>query len=167
DQTASAGTTQNQENENSTWEDANQSSAPSHGCGCSSAPDQSVANHTHQSNEAVSVNVPIASGNNVALISHGDQTASAGTTQDQENENTTSQHVAQSSAGGSGGDQQVSNRTRQENKAVSVNVPIASGNNVALVNCGHQDASAGTTQNQKNENWTWQDVRQNSHGGGD
>ena len=25
------------------------------------------------------------------------------------------------------------------------NVPIASGNNVALVNCGHQDASAGTT----------------------
>ena len=159
DQSASAGTSQSQENENATGQGVSQSG----GCGCSG--DESVSNRTDQSNEALAVNVPIASGNNLALVNTGDQTASAGTTQTQENENATSQHVRQSSGRHSGSDQQVRNRTRQENEAYTANVPILSGNDGALVNCGHQDASAGTVQSQENENATWQHVEQRGSSG--
>ena len=38
-----------------------------------SSQDQSVTNSTDQSNQAVAVNVPVASGNNVAVLSSGDQ----------------------------------------------------------------------------------------------
>jgi|SRR5690242_9097558 len=65
-----------------------------------------------------------------------------------------------------GAGQSVTNGTSQSNKAVSVNVPILSGNNVALINGGSQTASAGTTQHQVNQNVTWQSVEQHSSAGG-
>jgi hypothetical protein len=171
DQTASAGTTQEQSNRNPTKQDADQSgSAGKYG------QKQRVSNETSQSNEATAVNVPVASGNNVALLNvgksdgcgcskgaGGDQTASAGTTQKQENANYTKQEADQSSAAGkwfTRSKQVVSNETYQSNEATAVNVPIASGNNLALVNGGDQTASAGTTQKQENVNYTRQEAGQ-------
>jgi hypothetical protein len=174
DQTASAGTTQEQSNQNATYQDADQSTQGSSAdrssgpCGCSEesgSQDQSVSNETNQSNEATAVNVPIASGNNVALVNGGDQTASAGTTQEQSNRNATKQEADQSGSGsyGKGGqEQEVSNQTDQSNEATAVNVPIASGNNVALFNGGDQTASAGTTQKQENRNYTRQNADQDT-----
>src|SRR5436853_284283 len=57
--------------------------------------EQSVANSTDESNEAGAVNVPIASGNNVAVLSSGDQSNSAGVEQNQANVNGTSQDASQ------------------------------------------------------------------------
>ena len=135
-----------------------------------------MRNSTRQENEAWALNVPIASGNNVALINTGDQHASAGTKQEQTNVNVTKQSADQSSGGGAetwSSDcrryrsyerdvqtQSVRNSTRQENEAWAFNVPILSGNNLALVNTGDQSAFAGTTQRQFNGNVTWQQARQ-------
>jgi hypothetical protein len=204
DQKASAGTTQEQSNRNATSQEADQSGSGQSGKEAhgsygkpsgkdgSGAPEQSVRNETDQSNEATAVNVPIASGNNVALINGetkdgcrcskhegGNQTASAGTTQKQENHNYTKQEADQSSKGSAGdrwgktsesrgdqgSEQSVRNKTEQENEAWALNVPIASGNNVALINGGNQTASAGTTQKQENHNYTKQDTEQGQNGG--
>jgi hypothetical protein len=122
--------------------------------------------------------VPIASGNNLALFNGGNQTASAGTTQEQENQNYTRQEADQSSKGSAGdrwskksegkgdrgSEQSVRNRTEQENEAWALNVPIASGNNLALFNGGNQTASAGTTQEQENQNYTRQEADQGQSG---
>jgi hypothetical protein len=123
---------------------------------------QSVSNSTSQSNEAGALNVPILSGNNVALINTGGQDASAGTTQGQANVNGTSQSADQQGGGDPAQVQSTSNSTGQSNQADAVNVPIASGNNLALVNLGGQNASAGTTQGQANLNQTKQDAGQRS-----
>jgi len=185
DQTSSAGTTQDQTNLNATGQDASQtaggapagtSQAYGTSCGCSEQPssgqEQTVSNETKQRNEAVAVNVPIASGNSVALVNTGDQTSSAGTSQEQTNANATSQDADQAKGAyvkggsyGSGGQEQtVSNETKQRNEAVAINVPIASGNSVALVNTGDQTSSAGTDQQQKNVNVTRQDADQSGSG---
>ena len=63
------------------------------------APTSRSGNYTGQENEAGAINVPIASGNNVALINTGDQRASAGTKQEQTNVNVTKQYADQSSGG--------------------------------------------------------------------
>jgi hypothetical protein len=60
-----------------------------------SSQDQTVTNSTGQENTAGAVNVPILSGNNVSVASWGDQSNSAGVSQDQENENATWRRVRQ------------------------------------------------------------------------
>jgi hypothetical protein len=147
---------------------------------------QSLTNSTNQENEAGAVNVPIASGNNVAILSEGSQSNSAGVSQNQENENTTNQHASQTGSACttscttsscsdscgrgcpdscSGQDQSVRNRTRQENEAFVVNAPVLSGNNVAILSEGSQWNSAGVSQNQENENSTEQHASQSSTSG--
>ena len=186
DQTSSAGTTQDQTNLNATGQDASQtaggapagtSQAYGTSCGCSEQPssgqEQTVSNETKQRNEAVAVNVPIASGNSVALVNTGDQTSSAGTSQEQTNANATSQDADQAKGAyvkggsyGSGGQEQtVSNETKQRNEAVAINVPIASGNSVAVFNEGNQSSSAGTSQEQTNLNGTHQSADQSGSAG--
>ena len=128
--------------------------------------DQSVRNSTDQSNEAGALNVPILSGNNVALINTGDQQASAGTKQEQTNVNVTKQSADQSGGGSTeawkgdpqgGSDQSVRNSTGQENEAGAVNVPIASGNNVASdqhwrpARVGRHDAGPDERQRDRSE----------------
>jgi hypothetical protein len=167
-QTASAGTTQQQGNVNGTQQTASQAPAPHTTtpapCGCDSTGGQQVANRTSQENQAVAVNAPIASGNNVALYNGGSQSSSAGTTQQQGNANATGQSATQSGSGGQS--QTAKNRTSQENEAGAINAPIASGNNVALVNTGDQRSSVGTTQKQGNANATGQSATQSGSGGG-
>ena len=176
-QSNSAGVSQQQENENTTSQQASQSE------GSDPSQQQSVSNRTSQENEAGAINVPIASGNNVSVLSEGSQSNSAGVSQQQENENTTKQWASQSGSTTSscceskhscrnscetkcppkpcdGQDQSVSNRTKQENEAFAFNVPIVSGNNVALLSTVCQTNSAGVAQNQENDNTTWQRVRQ-------
>ena len=136
----------------------------------------SPSNSTDQSNSAEAVNVPVLSGNNVALVNGGDQSSSVGTTQSQANVNTTDQSVGGTENGappkdgpvspcgcgsepsqGHPDDRSTTNQTDQSNSAEAVNVPVLSGNNVALVNDGSQSSSAGTTQEQGNANSTTQD----------
>jgi hypothetical protein len=124
---------------------------------------QSASNDTSQQNSAGAINVPIASGNNVAIINTGDQSASAGTTQEQVNLNKTTQLVGQVADPGSGSAaqfQEAGNDTYQSNDAEAVNIPILSGNNVALINTGSQSSSAGVTQVQSNGNSTFQGLLQ-------
>lgn len=156
-QSSATGISQQQENEHTTSRQASQSQ------GSDPSQDQTVSNSTKQENEAGAVNVPIASGTNVSILSKGDQRSSTGVSQSQENENTTKQWVSQSGSGCScsdGQDQSVSNRTRQENEAYAVNAPIASGNNVAVLSRICQTSSTGVWQRQENENATWQHARQ-------
>ena len=101
-----------------------------------------------QSNTAVLSNIPVASGNSVAVINGGqngcgcdakdggDQTSSADTNLSQTNQS--------SGNGGSDGDS-------QPNTAVLSNIPIASGNSVAVVNTGDQTSSADTNLSQTNQ----------------
>jgi len=163
-QSNSAGTEQNQANVNGTSQQADQSQ------GSDPSQKQSVSNSTDQSNQAGAVNVPIASGNNVSVLSSGSQSNSAGVQQDQVNANYTEQKAThsgssdeeqskckhESTKSGSDQSQKVENRTQQENEAWAVNVPIASGNNVAILSWGGQSNSAGVEQNQLNANWTSQ-----------
>jgi len=160
-QSSSTGVSQSQENENTTGQQASQtgSSDPSQ--------QQSVSNSTQQENEASAVNVPIASGNNVSILSSGSQSSSTGVSQQQENENTTKQWVSQRGSESKcpprpcdGQEQRVSNRTKQENEAYALNVPIASGNNVAVLSKVCQASSTGVWQKQENENATRQRARQ-------
>jgi len=163
-QSSSTGISQSQENDNTTGQQASQSGS---GCGCSDGQDQSVSNRTSQENEASAVNVPIASGNNVSILSSGSQSSSTGVSQQQENENTTKQWVSQRGSESKcpprpcdGQEQRVSNRTRQENEAYALNVPIASGNNVAVLSKVCQASSTGVWQKQENKNATRQRARQ-------
>jgi hypothetical protein len=75
---------------------------------------QSVSNTTDQSNQAGAINVPIISGNNVSVLSNGDQSSSAGTDQDQTNVNATDQQASQGGQSGSGDPE---NSTEQSNRA--------------------------------------------------
>src|SRR5205807_2691606 len=120
------------------------------------------------------------SGNNVAVLSKGNQSNSAGVSQNQLNVNITKQDASQkgSSNGGassrkanskksdeSGQNQSVRNSTDQENEAGAINVPIASGNNIAILSKGKQSNSAGVSQNQANLNFTKQEASQNGSSG--
>jgi hypothetical protein len=118
---------------------------------------QSVSNTTDQSNEATAINVPILSGNNVAILGNGDQSNSAGTDQDQTNVNATDQQAAQGGQSGSG---DPDNSTDQSNRAEAINVPIVSGNNVSVLSDGKQSNSAGVEQTQTNVNVTDQQASQ-------
>jgi hypothetical protein len=160
DQSNSAGVEQNQANVNATNQDANQGASPD----AAPAPcpedtkqgqsqEQSASNTTEQRNEAGTINVPIASGNNVAILSGGDQSNSAGVEQNQANANATKQDAGQ-------GGEATRNSTDQDNKAGAINVPIASGNNVAVLSKGRQSNSAGVEQNQANVNYTSQSAGQ-------
>jgi hypothetical protein len=159
-QTNSAGVEQNQLNANATSQRAAQS-----GQGWDSSQRQSTSNATDQSNQAEAVDVPIASGNNVALLSKGSQTNSAGVEQNQLNANVTKQNAVQTGSkhsrckhgyAKSGSRQKVENRTEQSNEAKAINVPVASGNNVALLSKGSKTNSAGVEKNQLNANATTQ-----------
>ena len=167
DQSNSAGTSQNQINANGTSQEADQSQ------NADPSQNQTTSNSTDQDNSAGAINVPIASGNNVAVLSEGDQSNSAGTSQNQANVNGTSQQADQSQGGsdrsngcdegsqqGGSQDQSTSNQTEQDNSAGAINVPIASGNNVAILSEGDQSNSAGVEQNQLNANATKQDADQ-------
>ena len=160
-QSSSTGISQSQENENTTGQQASQSQ------GSDPSQQQAVSNSTNQENEAGAANVPIASGNNVSILSKGDQSSSTGVSQSQENENTTKQWVSQSGSDSKcpprpcdGQKQKASNRTKQENEAYALNAPIASGNNVAVLSKVCQTSSTGVWQKQENENATWQRARQ-------
>ena len=62
-------------------------------------------------------------------------------------------------------DQDVKNRTEQENKAFAFSPTFLAGNNLALINKGDQSAWAGTTQNQGNFKWTRQKALQGAFQG--
>jgi hypothetical protein len=181
----SAGVEQNQANLNVTKQEASQTGTGGNDSfwkhDSSSSQEQSVRNSTRQENEAWAVNVPILSGNNVAILSQGRQYNSAGVEQNQVNVNYTKQDASQTGSSpkqvyekrtyektysrcdehGKGGEKQsVSNYTSQENEASALNVPILSGNNLALLSYGRQSNSAGVGQNQANVNFTKQEACQ-------
>ena len=95
-QSSSTGVSQSQENENTTKQWASQTGSESK---CPPRPcdgqEQRVSNRTKQENEAYALNAPIASGNNVAVLSKVCQASSTGVWQKQENENATWQRARQ------------------------------------------------------------------------
>jgi len=95
-QSSSTGISQSQENENTTKQHVSQRGSDSK---CPPRPcdrqEQTVSNRTKQENEAFALNAPIASGNNVAVLSKVCQTSSTGVWQKQENENATWQRARQ------------------------------------------------------------------------
>ena len=115
-----------------------------------------------QSNTAVLSNIPIASGNSVAVVNTGDQTSSADTNLSQ-----TNQSSGNGQPGWDGKDCRCQGGKKdgksddggQSNTAVLSNIPVASGNSVALVNTGDQNSSANTNLTQVNQQSSGQDKR--------
>ncbi len=87
-----------------------------------------------QSNTAILSNVPVLSGNSVAVVNTGDQSSSANTDLSQVNTDDTT--------GGNGGNTPAD--SNQSNTAVLSNDPVASGNSVAVVNGGRGCGCQGT-----------------------
>ncbi len=133
DQTSSADTNLSQANQSSGHD---QPGWDGKSCRCQGGKKDGKSDGGGQSNTAVLSNIPVASGNSVAVINTGDQTSSANTNLSQVNQS--------SGNGGSDGD-------GQSNTAVLSNIPIASGNSVAVINTGNQSSSANTNLSQVNQ----------------
>ncbi len=112
------------------------------------------SNDGGQSNTAVLSNIPIASGNSVAVVNTGDQTSSADTNLSQVNQSSGQDQPrwdGKSCRCQGGKEDGKSDGGGQSNTAVLSNIPVASGNSVALVNTGDQTSSANTNLSQVNQ----------------